>query len=101
LQLVFLASNRGGKFKMYAVNSALQRALVNLADDFELTTSIHKILLESGHSEKRIYRVSDLRKFTAYADILRYKDDEKYPPDKLMEFTLPRGWLEEYYLIEK
>jgi len=101
LQLLFVASNRGGKFKTYVVNSVLQRALVNLADDFHLTKSIHKILHESGHSEKRIYRVSDLRKFSAYADILGYKDDKRYPPDKLMEFILPRGWPEQYYLVEK
>ena len=100
LQLLFLASNRGGKFKMYVVNSALQAALMKFADDFNLTQSIHKILIESGHSQKRKYRVSDLRKFPQYARILGYKDDDQYTPDKLMEFVLPRGWLVDYFLIE-
>jgi transcriptional regulator with XRE-family HTH domain len=101
IQLLFLASNRGGRFKTYVLNSALQRALMNLAEDFELTQTIHRILLESGHSEKRIYRVSDLRKFSEYANILGYKDDKRYSPHKLVNFVLPRGWLAGYYLIEK
>ena len=85
---------------MYTVNSALQAALMKTADDFHLTQTIHKILLDTGHSEKRKYRVSDLRKFSEYARILGYKDDKRYKPDKLVEFVLPRGWLVDYYLIE-
>jgi len=100
LQLLFLASNRGGKFKMYTVNSALQAALMKIADDFHLTQSIRNILIETGNSEKRKYRVTDLRKFPEYARVLGYQDDKHYKPDKLVEFILPRGWLVHYYLIE-
>jgi transcriptional regulator with XRE-family HTH domain len=101
LQLLFVVSNRGGKFKTYAVNAALQTALAKLADDFNLTKSIHNYLLETGHTEKRIYRVSDLRKFSEYARILGYNDNKRYEPDKLIPFTIPRGWLVEYFLSEK
>jgi len=101
LQLLFVVSNLGGKFKTYAVNAAPQRALAKLADDFNLTKSIHNYLLETGHTEKRIYRVSDLRKFSEYASILGYKDNKRYKPDKLIPFTIPRGWLIEYFLYEK
>jgi DNA-binding XRE family transcriptional regulator len=101
LQLLFVVSNRGGKFKTYAVNSALQTALAKLAHDFNLTKSIHNYLLENGHIAKRIYRVSDLRKFSEYARILGYKDNKRYKPDKLIPFTIPRGWLYDYVLSEK
>jgi len=97
---VFFASHRGGKFKTYVLNSALQRALVSLADDFGLEKSIHNYLVENGHSDKRIYRVSDLRKFSQYARILGYVDDERFAPDDLKQFVLPRGWLAPYFLIE-
>ena len=101
LQLLFVVSNLGGKYKTYAVNSALQTALVKLADDFNLTKSIHNYLVENGHTEKRNYRVSDLRKFSEYARILGYKDNKRYKPGKLISFTIPRGWLVEYVLTEK
>jgi len=100
LQLLFLASNRGGKYKMFVVNRALQAAMMKTAVDFRLTQSIYKILIDSGHSEKRKYRVSDLRKFSEYARILGYKDDNRYEPDKLIEFVLPSGWLMGYFLME-
>jgi transcriptional regulator with XRE-family HTH domain len=101
LQLLFVASHRGGKFKTYVLNSALQTALVNLADDFGLEKSIHKLLIDNGHVDKRIYRVSDLRKFSEYARILGYEDDDQFAPDDLKHFVLPRGWLVPYFLIEK
>jgi transcriptional regulator with XRE-family HTH domain len=101
LQLLFFASNRGGSFKTFVLNSALQRSLASLADDFHLTETIHRMLLASGQSEKRIYRVCDLRKFSEYAGIIGYKDDPGFKPDDLKEFQLPRGWLIEYYLREK
>lgn len=66
LQLLFVVSNRGGKFKTYAVNGALQSALLKLADDFNLTQSIRNFLTEQGHVTKKRYRVSDLRKFKEY-----------------------------------
>jgi transcriptional regulator with XRE-family HTH domain len=100
-QLLFHASNRGGKFKTYVLNRALQTALLGLADDFDLTKSINDILIKSGNSNKRAYRVSDLRKFSEYARILGYTDDERYASDDIKEFLLPRGWLQEYYLVEK
>jgi len=101
LELLFIVTNRGRKFKTYAVNSALQSALIRLADDFGLTQSIHNFLIENGYTEKRIYRVSDLRKFCEYARILGYKDKKCYKPDKLLQFVLPRGWLTTYYLVER
>lgn len=101
LQLLLVASNRGGRLKTYVVNSTLQNALKNLADDFDLTKIIHRILIEGGHSEKRIYCVGDLRKFSDYARILGFTDNERYAPRDLKEFTLSRGWITGYYLIEK
>ena len=101
LQLLYCASNRGGKFKTYVINSALQRALLNLAEDFDLTKSIHTLLLEQGQFDKRHYRVSDLRRFSEYARILGFKDNKRYKPDKLIPFNRPRGWLVGYYFLEK
>jgi hypothetical protein len=101
LQLLSVTSNSGGKFKTYAINSAIQRALINLAGDFNLTNSIHDFLIKGGFSKKRIYRVSDLRKFSDYARILGYKDNKRYKPDKLISFVLPVGWLVDYNLVEK
>ena len=101
IELLFIASARGGKYKTYAVNEALQRVLFNLADDFDLTNTIHNFLIEKGSVAKRIYRVSDLRKFSEYARILGFKDSKRYKPDKLISFIRPHGWLKSYYLAEK
>ena len=100
-QLLFYASNLGGKYRTYAVNGALQSALAKLADDFNLKQSIHNLLIENGHVAKRIYRVSDLRKFSEYARAIGYKDNKRYKPDKLIAFNRPRGWIVEYLLHEK
>lgn len=101
LQLLFVTSNTRGKFKTYAINLAFQRALIDIANDFNMTNSIHDFLIKGGFSKKRIYRVSDLRKFSDYARILGYKDNKRYKPDKLISFVLPVGWLVDYLLIEK
>jgi hypothetical protein len=101
IELLFIASARGAKYKTYAVNEALQRALVKLADDFDLTNSIHNFLIEKGSVAKRIYRVADLRKFSEYARILGFKDNKRYKPDKLISFIRPHGWIKTYFLVEK
>ena len=101
LQLLFVVSNRGGKHKTYAVNDALQSALVKLAEDFNLTKSIGDFLIAENHVTKKRYRVCDLRKFTEYARILGYKDNKRFKPDKVIEFKVPRGWLVEYVVYEK
>ena len=100
-QLLLIASNRGSKFKSYVVNSAIQEALSKVADDFNLLSSIHSFLIENGSVDKRIYRVSDLRKFSAYARILGFKDNKRFKPDKRIPFSIPRGWMRDYYLVEK
>jgi hypothetical protein len=97
-QLLFIAAHRGGKYKTHAVNSALQNALLNLADDFDLTKSIHQFLVEQGMTDNRTYRVRDLRKFPEYARIIGYKDNKRFKADKLIKFVLPRGWIDNYYL---
>ena len=101
LQLLFVVSDLGGKHKTYAVNDALQTALVKLADDFNLTQSIQNFLIKEGHVQTRKYRVGDLRKFSEYARILGYKDNKRFKADKVIPFTIPRGWIVEYLLYEK
>jgi DNA-binding XRE family transcriptional regulator len=101
LQLLYHASNCGGKFKTYVLNSALQNALCQLASDFNLTGTINRILIDAGQFHKRIYRIGDLRKFSEYAAILGYKDDKSYAPDDLKEFSVPHGWITSYWLVEK
>jgi DNA-binding XRE family transcriptional regulator len=101
LELLYLVSNRGSKYKTYAVNEALQRAVAKIADDFDLTKSINNFLIENGHVMKRTYRVSDLRKFSDYARIIGYQDNKRFKPEKLVSFKIPHGWLVEYYLHEK
>jgi hypothetical protein len=51
--------------------------------------------------DKRIYRVSDLRKFPEYARILKFKDNKRYKPGKLIPFTFSRGWMRNFYLVER
>ena len=101
LQLLFVVSNLGGRYKTYAVNGALQTALLKLAADFNLTQSIQNYLIKQGCVETRKYRVRDLRKFSEYARIIGYKDNKRFKPDKVITFNLPRGWIPEYVLHEK
>jgi hypothetical protein len=82
------------------VNGAIQESFQEIAKDFNLEKAIHNFLIEQGRVDKRIYRVSDLRKFSEYARILGFKDNKRYKPDKRISFTFSRGWMRNYYLME-
>lgn len=101
LQLLYVVANRTAKFRTYVINDALQRTLLALANDFDLTKSINRFLIENGRVDKRNYRVSDLRKFPGYAQILGYKDTKRTKPDKIVSFVLPKGWIRDYFVHEK
>ncbi len=100
-ELLLIASQRGGKSKSHAVYSAVVDSLEKVAGDFKLKESILHFLREKDSVRKRIYRVSDLRKFPDYARILEFKDTKRYKADKLIPFTIPRGWIARYLLKEK
>jgi DNA-binding XRE family transcriptional regulator len=101
LDLLLLSSNRSNSVKSYAVNAALQDAFQSIADDFKLEETIHTLLKEHGHVEKKIYRVCDLRRFPKYARILGFKDNKRFKPDKTITFTLTRGWMRHYMVYER
>lgn len=100
LELLLIASNRAGKFKVYGINEAAQRAFQKMADDFGLGPSIQRFLLEQGHVRKRKYRVADLRKFPDYGRLIGFQDQRRYRPDKVIAFTIPHGWIDHYCLHE-
>jgi transcriptional regulator with XRE-family HTH domain len=101
LELLLIASNRLNQIKMNAVNHAIQESFQKIAENFNLEKGIHNFLIEQGSVDKKNYRVSDLRKFPEYARILGFKDNKRYKPDKLIPFTIPRGWMRNYYAVEK
>ena len=101
LEMLLIASNRTNNVKTYPVNAAIQEAFLKIAQDFDLEKSIHNFLIEEGRLYRRTYRVSDLRKFPEYARIRGFKDNKRYKPDKLISFTFSRGWIPNYYLIER
>jgi transcriptional regulator with XRE-family HTH domain len=101
LELLLIASNRSNQIKTYAVNGAIQESFQKIAEDFNLEKAIHNFLIEQGRVDKRIYRVSDLRKFPEYARILKFKDNKRYKPGKLIPFTFSRGWMRNFYLVER
>ena len=73
-----------------------------IADDFDLEKNIHGFLIERGHVRKRIYLVRDLRKFPKYADLIGFKDNKRFKPDKKISFDIPEGWMLEFdQLLEK
>jgi hypothetical protein len=43
--------------------------------------------------DKRKYRVSDLRRFPEFAEIIGYRDDKRFQPDKIIEYHRPKGWI--------
>ncbi len=100
MQLMLVASTRGGQLKMRAVFSKIQDSFVTIADESRLTAGIHNYLTENGHVDRRKYRVSDLRKFPEFARIIRYKDDKRFSANKIISYNRPKGWILEYVLIE-
>ncbi len=100
LELLLIASNRGGKFKTHAVNFALQDSFLKIAKDFGLEEGIHSFLTEKGSVAKRIYRVGDLRKFPEYARLLGFKDNKRFKADKRVPFSLPHGWIRDFFVLE-
>jgi DNA-binding XRE family transcriptional regulator len=100
LELLLIASNRGGKFKVYGVNGALQQAIQKIADDFDLVPSIQSFLVEQGSVRQRKYRVRDLRQFPDYARLIGFQDQRRYRPDRVIAFTIPHGWMDHYTLVE-
>jgi hypothetical protein len=101
LELLLIASNRTNQIKTYVVNGAIQDSFQKIADDFNLEQAIHNFLIEKGSVDRRNYRVRDLRKFPEYARILGFKDNKRFKPDKVIPFTIPRGWMRNYYLNAK
>jgi transcriptional regulator with XRE-family HTH domain len=99
-ELLLISANRANQFRAYAVNSAIQQAATKIAEDFGLLQGIHNFLVEKGSVDKKTYRVSDLRKFPAYAHILGFKDDKRFKPDKRIDFVVTRGWMRHYILDE-
>jgi transcriptional regulator with XRE-family HTH domain len=99
-ELLLIFANRANRFRAYGVNCAIQQAATEIAEDFGLLQGIHNFLVEKGSVDKRTYRVSDLRKFPAYAQILGFKDDKRFKPDKRIDFVITRGWMKHYILGE-
>ncbi|MBM3877033.1 MAG: helix-turn-helix transcriptional regulator [Verrucomicrobia bacterium] len=100
LELLLIASHRAGKVKTHAVNAAVQNAFQKIADDFNLLPGIEGFLKEQGSVRHRRYRVGDLRKFPDYARLIGFQDQRRYRPDKVIEFIIPHGWMDHYYLDE-
>jgi transcriptional regulator with XRE-family HTH domain len=100
IQLMLIASNRANHLKMRAVFGEIQESFAKTAEDFRITDSIHNFLRETGHVEKRKYRVSDLRKFPQYAKIIGYTDNKRFKPEKLIEYQRSKGWIQDYFLRE-
>jgi transcriptional regulator with XRE-family HTH domain len=101
MELLLIASSRAGRFKTYGVNAAIQDAFEKLANDFDLVPSIRSFLIEKASVRKRKYRVCDLRKFPVYAKIIGFEDKKSYRPTTILEFTIPHGWIDNYYIHEK
>jgi DNA-binding XRE family transcriptional regulator len=99
-QLMLIASNRGNHFKMRTVFGEILNSFKEIAEDFQLKNPIHNYLIETGHLDKRKYRVSDLRKFPEFARLIGYKDDKRFNPDKIIPYDRPKGWIPEYFLDE-
>jgi DNA-binding XRE family transcriptional regulator len=100
LELMLISSNRPGTLKGYAINAAVQDAFSKIAHDYDLVPGIERFLIDQGHVRRRKYRVSDLRKFPDYAQIIGFHDKKSYKPDKLVEFVIPHGWMDPYTLSE-
>jgi hypothetical protein len=45
--------------------------------------------------------VEDLRKFPDYARLIGFKDKKSHRPARVVEFTIPHGWIDSYYLMEE
>jgi transcriptional regulator with XRE-family HTH domain len=100
-ELMLIASQPGAKYRTRAVFAEIVESFQKAADDFDLKTKIHDFLIEKGSVDKRIYRVSDLRKFPKFADIIGFKDEKRFSPDKLIPHSRPKGWIRDYFLIEE
>jgi transcriptional regulator with XRE-family HTH domain len=102
LQLLLISSERAGQVKLHSIVAALQNSFAQIADDFDSEKNIHGFLIERGHVRKRIYLVRDLRKFPKYADLIGFKDNKRFKPDKKISFDIPEGWMLEFdQLLEK
>lgn len=78
----------------------MQDFIDKMAKKHDLTDRVRKFLVERVSVRERIYWVSDLRNFPDYAGIIGFKDDRQYRPDKLVEFEIPHGWIDNYLLHE-
>ena len=101
IELLLIASERAGQDKSNAVAVNLQRFLKKLAVDFNLEKNIYGFLNEQGAVRKRAYRISDLRKFSAYAKILGFKDNKRYKPMTIKKFKIPTGWIPDFAMLEE
>jgi hypothetical protein len=96
VQLLLICSQRSGQDKLHSAMAALQDALAKIATDFDVKKNIYGFLIEKGSVRKRTYRVSDLRKFPDYAQLIGFKDNPRFNPDKTIKFDIPNGWINEF-----
>jgi DNA-binding XRE family transcriptional regulator len=101
IELLLIASERAGQSKMDAVVANIQIFLKKLAVDFNLDKNIKGFLVEHGSVRKRSYRVSDLRKFPAYAKIIGYTDNKRFKPEKILAFEIPTGWIHDFAALDE
>jgi DNA-binding XRE family transcriptional regulator len=101
IELMLIASERAGQSKTDAVMANIQTFLKKLAVDFNLDKNIKGFLVEHGSIKKRSYRVSDLRKFPAYAKIIGFKDNRRFKPDKIVAFDQPAGWIHDFAMLDE
>ena len=101
IELILIASERAGQSKTDAVVVNIQTFLKKLAVDFNLDKNIKGFLVERGSIKKRSYRVSDLRKFPAYAKIIGFKDNKRFKPQKILAFEMPAGWIHDFALLNE
>ena len=101
IELLLIASERAGQSKMDAVVANIQIFLKKLAADFNLDKNIKGFLVEHGSVRKRSYRVSDLRKFPAYAKIIGYTDNKRFKPEKILAFEILTGWIHDFAALDE
>ena len=101
VELLLMASTRGGQDKAAAVVVSIARFLKKLAKDFNLEKNINGILIENGCIKKRAYRVSDLRKYPIYAGIIGYQDNKRFKPTKIIKFEITEWWIHGFIALQE
>jgi transcriptional regulator with XRE-family HTH domain len=92
VELMFAAAARPGANATFQIFNALNQAIENIKDEFELDKHIDAELRDRYSTETKLYTVRELRDNNLLAGMVGFEDKPEYKDDDKIPLTKPIKW---------